>query len=182
MIQDWISAALFVWWGPGFVIVASWYLYTKIKKVAFDWSPYALPTSISCKLIYLILMAVFYHHGLLAIPFVFSLWIMHDQVRLSWFQNNADRTRRVCEDFWVVRLGYFLFLFVPWFEQIPYRVLGMVLGPLIALLWIAGLRQVIRAGHFFNTPDDPTANLRDIVYIRTQLTVDAATSDVDTTR
>lgn len=174
LIQDWISVLLFAWWGPGFVIVASWYLYCKKKKISFDWSPYARTTSISCKLIYLTLMALFFRHGLPTIPFVFSLWIMHDQVRLSWFQNNADRTRRLCEDFWVVRLGYALFLFVPWFADTPYHVLSMVLGPVIALLWISGLRHVVRAGHFFRTPADPTANLRDIVYIREQQTADVS--------
>ena len=67
-------------------------------------------------------MIVFFYHDLLAIPFVFSLWIMHDQIRLSWLQDNADRTRRLCEDFWVVRLGYVLFLFLPQPSfQLPWR-------------------------------------------------------------
>ena len=166
-IQDWLSVLLFAWWGPGFLWVAVWYLRVHIKKIEFDWSPYAWPTSIGCKVIYLLLMVVFFRHGLYGIPMVFSFWIMHDQIRLSWFSGNADRTRRVFEDFWIVRVAYAAFLYLPWFvDDPPVRVLSLALGPIMTTLWVAGLYRVIRAGRFRLPPMNPAENLRDIVYLR----------------
>jgi hypothetical protein len=165
MIGDWASTLLFLWWGPGFVWVASFYLYIHAKKRPFDWSPYARPTSVACKVIYVVLIVAFFYHGFVGIPFVFSIWIMHDQIRLSWFDNNADRSRRLFEDLWFFRIGYAVFLFVPWFSSnAPLQTFSMVIGPIIAALWIGGLIRVIRAGRF-HTPPASFENLRDIVYL-----------------
>ena len=168
-LGDWVSAALFAWWGPGFLWVASWFLYIKAKRIDFDWEPFALTTSILCKLNYAALMVVFLWHGLHGIPFVFSLWIMHDQVRLAWLHGNADRTRRSTEDLWLVRLAYAGFLFLPWFvSDFPLRTLTRILGPLVGVLWIVGIWRVVVSGRFRRTPDNADENLRNIVYLRSR--------------
>lgn len=167
-IGDWASVVLFAWWGPGFLWVAGWYLYIRAKKIDFDWRPYARATSLLCKVNYLALMVVFLWHGLPGIPFVFSLWIMQDQVRLAWFHANADRTRRLTEDYWIIRLAYGAFLFIPWFvPEFPLRALAQALGLLVGLLWIAGIYRVVRSGCFHRVPQDGNENLRNIVYLDT---------------
>ena len=102
MHRDPLSAALFLWWGPGYLITAA----IVLSKRPVDWQKPALWTSWGCKLSYVAFMAIYVHHGLYALPFAFSLWIMNDQVRLAWFTGNADRTRRTVEDLWLPRLLY----------------------------------------------------------------------------
>jgi hypothetical protein len=162
-LHDWPSAIVFGWWGPGFLVVATLVL----AKRKVDWRRIALATSISCKLNYLLLVALFFHFGCSAPIYAYSLWIMHDQIRLAWLQKNADRTRRVSEDWWLPRLCYPGFLVLPFFDaSIPFRWLCAGVSVLVALLWIWGILRLVRQGCFRERPRSFTHNLRDIVYLR----------------
>lgn len=120
----------------------------------------------TCKIDYLLLVGVFLHYGLPAPVFAYSLWIMHDQVRLAWLQRNADRTRRVSEDWWIPRLCYPLFLGLPLVSaDLPCRWLCAAAGALVLVLWIWGLARLVRMRLFFTKPPSFTDNLRDIVYL-----------------
>jgi len=162
---DIISALIFLWWGPGFIITASWFLYIKWKKIDFDWSPFGRITSIACKLNYLLFMLVYWYFGCWEIIMVFSTWIIHDQINLAWFANNADRTRRLTEDFWVIRLCYICGLFLPIFiTDFSYRAFSVTLGVILFLLWVLALIKVIKKGHFYYKPSSKDF-LRNIVYL-----------------
>ena len=166
-LHDWLSAVLFGWWGPGFLIVATLVLLK--RRVA--WQRIARATSISCKVNYLILVSLFVYHGYYGPVFCYSLWIMHDQVRLSWLQQNADRTRRVIEDYWLPRLCYPLFLCTPIFvTDFPYRWWCLTIAVVIASLWLWGLLRLVKRGGFRVRPTSYTDNLRDIVYLEKSAT------------
>jgi hypothetical protein len=159
---DWASALLFGWWGPGFLVVATLVL----AKRRVDWARIARATSIACKLDYLVLVGLFIHHHEWAPVFAYSLWIMHDQVRLAWLQHNADRTRRLCEDRWLPRICYPLFLAVPLIaDDLPFRWACAGTALVVAVLWLWGLVRLRRMGVFMARPRSFTANLRDIVYL-----------------
>ena len=161
--QDWVSALVFGWWGPGFLIVAIMVL----TKRRVDWRRIARATSISCKINYLILIALFIYHDAWAPVFAYSLWIMHDQVRLLWLQHNADRTRRLCEDWWLPRICYPGFLFVPFFiADFPLRWPCVTAAGVLLMCWIWGLNRLFHTGGFFVRPASFTDNLRDIVYLQ----------------
>lgn len=161
-LQDWMSALVFGWWGPGFLIVAT----LVVMRRPVNWQRIARATSISCKLNYLVLVGIFIHVDLLAPVFAYSLWIMHDQVRLAWLQHNADRTRRCFEDWWLPRICYPLFLGLPFITaDFPMRWVCAAVASLIAVLWIWGLIRLVRLGIFRRRPRSFTDNLRDIVYL-----------------
>jgi len=160
--SDWLSALVFGWWGPGFLVVATLVL----AKRKVDWHRIGFATSVACKLNYLVLVGLFIHHGAWAPVFAYSLWIMHDQVRLAWLQQNADRTRRVSEDWWLPRICYPSFLAVPVFvADFPLRWACVVAATVVMVLWLWGLLRLVRAGEFFVRPRSYTENLRDIVYL-----------------
>lgn len=164
--RDVVSALLFLWWGPGYLVVSSIVLRQARTKATIDWRPYALATSWGCKLSYLIFMIIYASLGLPGLPFVFSAWVVLDQVKLAWLRGNADRTRRLTEDAWLPRLGYVLGLFIPLGFEMPLRLLATGLGVALFVLWAVGLARVIHAGRFFTRPDAATSdNLRDIVYL-----------------
>ena len=161
-LHDWLSALIFGWWGPGFLVVATLVL----MKRPVAWRRIARATSFSCKLNYLVLVGLFLHYGFAAPVFAYSLWIMHDQVRLAWLQQNADRTRRVWEDFWLPRICYPLFLAIPFVvADLPLRWACAGAAALIAVLWLWGLARLVRQGLFRRRPASFTDNLRDIVYL-----------------
>lgn len=161
--HDWLSAALFAWWGPGYLVVVALVL-TRGKRL--DWSPWGEATSWGCKLSYLALMAVRGHQGLWTLPFAYSVWIMGDQVRLAWFDGNADRTRRTTEDGWLPRVLYPALLTLPCLTAIPGGWLSAALGLAILALWAGGIRRTLQTGSFWRRPDPRTSdNLRDIVYL-----------------
>jgi len=161
---DWASALLLLWWGPGYLIVAGRAVTSGLRPAS--WAPLALATSWGCKLSYLALMAIFAWHGLWALPFAYSVWIMADQARLAWFKGSADRTRRTFEDLWLPRLLYPAFLFLPFAVEVPGGWAAGALGTLIAIAWLLGLVQVANSGKFFEQPDPiHSPNLRDIVYL-----------------
>lgn len=160
------SLLLFAWWGPGFVITATIYIRARRAGRFIDWRPVARATSLGCKVGYLIFMIIYGAYGMPGPMFVFSLWIMHDQVRLCWFSRSADRTRRTFEDRWLVRILYPGLLLTPLFApDMPLRAFSAVAGLLVLCLWIAGLVRVRRGGTFFDRPGADSDNLRDIVYL-----------------
>ncbi len=162
LLGDWLSMLVFGWWGPGFLVVAILVL----SRRRVDWRRVALGTSVGCKLNYLILVGLFFHHDQLMPVFAYSLWIMHDQVRLAWLQFNADRTRRVVEDWWLPRICYPLFLTIPLFdERFPWRWICVAAGGVVMALWVWGLVRLVRRGIFTRRPRSFTDNLRDIVYL-----------------
>lgn len=161
-LGDWWSVVVFGWWGPGFLVVAILVL----MKRPVAWQRIARATSISCKLNYLILVGLFWYHDAWGPIFAYSLWIMHDQVRLAWLQQNADRTRRVSEDYWLPRVCYPLFLSIPLFTpDFPLRWLCVCVAGIIFILWMWGILRLIQRGLFFQRPASFTDNLRDIIYL-----------------
>lgn len=160
--HDWLSAVIFGWWGPGFVVVAILVL----AKRPVPWKTIARTTSIACKLNYLVLVGLFLHYRCLAPVYAYSLWIMHDQVRLAWLQGNADRSRRLLEDTWLPRLCYPAFLVLPFISPtFPLRWWCAGVAVVVWTMWIAGLMRLVRQGRFRTRPESYTANLRDIVYL-----------------
>lgn len=160
--QDWLSVALFAWWGPGFLVVAGLVL----AKRRVPWWRLGRATSILCKVLYLALVGLLLHHGQPAPVFAYSLWIMHDQVRLAWLQGNADRTRRIGEDWWLPRICYPLFLGLPLVTaDVPWRWASAAVAALVLVLWLWGLGRLVRRRGFRAKPLSFTENLRDIVYL-----------------
>jgi hypothetical protein len=164
--RDVLSALLFLWWGPGYLVVSSIVLRQARTGARIDWRPYALATSWGCKLSYLVFMLIYASLALPGLPFVFSAWVVNDQVKLAWLRGNADRARRLTEDAWLPRLGYVLGLFVPLGFELPLRLLATGLGMTLFVLWVVGMARVLQAGRFFARPDpEASDNLRDIVYL-----------------
>lgn len=164
---DFISALIFLWWGPGFVILALLIL----SKKKINWKKLALFTSVSCKINYVIIAGILWYYQCWTALFAYSVWIMHDQIKLNWFYFNADRARRVSEDYWIFRIAYPGFLSLPFFiESFPYRWYAAAIGTLLLLTWIIGLARTCTHKRFSQKPDSYTDNLRDIIYLRMQNT------------
>eukprot|EP01125_Pyxidicula_operculata_P004169 TRINITY_DN1607_c2_g1_i3.p1 TRINITY_DN1607_c2_g1~~TRINITY_DN1607_c2_g1_i3.p1 ORF type:complete len:180 (+),score=3.34 TRINITY_DN1607_c2_g1_i3:268-807(+) len=83
--RDFLSVLLFSWWGPGFIVVAAWYLYIKKYKIKFDWSPLGLITSYGCKINYLLYVLIYFYYGMYHIIYVFSIWVIHDLINLGMY-------------------------------------------------------------------------------------------------
>ena len=163
MAGDVISTLLFAWWGPGFLIFAYIYIQTKRGALEFNWSKVGWITSVGCKWSYLVFMVIYATLDCWGIIYTFSLWTFHDQITQAWFHDNADRTRRITEDFWIVRLLYPAGLFIPLFVEIPYGNLLGVVGVLAFLLWLVSMVCLTRRGHFHHRSEGNY--LRDIVYL-----------------
>lgn len=163
--HDLISALLFVWWGPGFIIIAILFIYIKLQKINFNWTPLGFITSVACKLNYLLFMIVYFYFGCYEIIVAFSVWIIHDQINLAWFANNADRTRRITEDHWLIRIGYVVFLFIPVFvSSFAYRFETLILNSALFIFWVFAIIKVTRNGYFKIRPSHKEF-LRNIVYL-----------------
>ena len=163
--HDYVSAFLFLWWGPGFFVFAAVYLYGKISKVKINWAPWGLITSYACKADYVIFMAIYYYFDMPTIMFTFSAWIICDQINLAWFLGTSDRAKRTFEDFWILRVLYPGLLFIMLFYQdIAYRKHYLVFGLFLFTTWIFALYRLVRQGLFF-TPYKNTDYLRNIVYL-----------------
>jgi hypothetical protein len=163
---DYLSALLFAYWGPGFLLTAYWYLHIKKHKIKFNWAPYGLITSYLCKLQYVIYMFIYSYFGMYDVVYLFSIWIMHDQIHLIWFHTNADRLRRVTEDWWILRIGYPLGLIV-----VPFYTISVIkstylfiLGVLILIGWAISLYKIIKDNNFHKRPAN-LEYLRNIVYL-----------------
>jgi hypothetical protein len=164
-IGDWFGAILFAWWGPGFLVTVVILALSRKGKINFNWKWYGKVTSITCKLNYLILVLVYASFGLYSVIFTFSIWIIHDQINLAWFCQNADRTRRTFEDYWFIRLLYLGGLFIPFIFPIPFGNYFRFLGSALFLLWIISIRQLVKQGVLLKRPDGKGKYLRDIIYL-----------------
>ena len=163
---DVASVLLFMWWGPGFLIVATIYIRSLKSGRRVNWQPIGKATSVGCKLNYLAFMVIYFALDMPGTMYTFSLWIMHDQMRLAWFSNSGDRTRRTFEDLWLVRILYPGLLLLPLFRtDAPLRVLSAAIGLLVLVGWLSGLVRVKSGGGFFVKPGADSENLRDIVYL-----------------
>src|SRR5438477_1531648 len=91
---DWRSALFFLWWGPGFIAVATIYVLAKRRRAPIDWYPYRYWISWLCKGTYLLYAAVFAWLGMVGALFVLSAWITNDQIEKAFMSLDADRLRR----------------------------------------------------------------------------------------
>ena len=163
---DVFTALLFIWWGPGFIITAAWFIYINVRKIDFNWTPLGKITSWACKINYLLFMLLYWYFGCYEIMMAFSAWIIHDQINIAWFSKNADRTRRVTEDFWVIRVCYVGFLLLPIFiESFSYRGASIALGLSLFLMWLISIIRLIKKSDFYHIPDSKDF-LRNIVYLK----------------
>jgi hypothetical protein len=164
LYADWLSMLLFLWWGPGFVIVLALVIIARIQQRRIDWHPFRYPISYLCKLYYLVYMATFFMHHMPGMMFAFSVWIINDQYEKAFLSLDADRTRRTFHDRWLFRVLYPAGLLIPLFvADTPLRPLSIGYGLALLGLWIAGLVYVWRQGTLLRLPDDPSL-LRNMIY------------------
>lgn len=156
------SKIIYLYWGPLFFLTAYFVLFKKNT----NWKHIAIPSSIMCKLFYVMFVVIFWYFGYLMPIYCYSVWIMSDQIRLAWWKNNADRTRRLCEDWFIPRIGYPLFLLLPFFDKTFYkREFFMNVSFLILIAWITGIYRLVINGTFFTKPTIEGFG-RDIVYLK----------------
>lgn len=118
-----------------------------------------------CKTFYVLMVGIFFHFKQTLPVYCYSVWIMHDQILLAWFKNNGDRTRRFFEDYFVFRIGYPLFLLLPFVdESFYYRKLCTCVSVLLLVFWTAGIYRLVKKGIFFVQPKIEGFG-RDIVYL-----------------
>lgn len=161
---DVVSAALFVWWGPGFVATAAYIGICAYRHVKPDFRRLSLSISWACKLNYLAFAIVFALLRLPALLFVYSAWIINDQYGLAYLSLDADRLRRTFHDYWIVRVLYPAGLLTPiFFHDMPHRGAYAAYGALLLVLWASGIAYVRRRSDVMRVPDDPTL-LRNLVY------------------
>jgi hypothetical protein len=158
------SALLFLWWGPGFVAIAVFYVRATRRGIRIDWYPYRLLISWLCKGCYLLYAAVFGWRGMVGALFVLSAWIINDQIEKAFMSLDADRLRRTFDDHWLFRILYPAGLFAPWFSpDLPHRNLFLVYGTVLFAAWLCGVAYVARRGLLRVRPEDPSL-LRNMVY------------------
>lgn len=162
---DWLSASLFAWWGPGFILSAIYYVRRKKQGIKATWGGLHLWISWLCKLNYLAFMLAFARLGLPGPAFVYSAWIINDQIGLAFLSSDADRLRRTFHDYWLIRLGYPAGLLLPFFapslSTVPYRVDALIL----LALWVAGIRWVAVKTGILEMPQGSPL-LRNMIYDR----------------
>jgi hypothetical protein len=155
------SKLFFLYWGPLFFVTAYFVLFKKDT----DWKKIAFTSSVMCKAFYVIFVGIFWYLGYMMPIYCYSLWIMSDQVRLAWWKNNGDRSRRLFEDYFIPRIGYPLFLLLPFFDQtFYYRNFFMGVSSTLLIAWLAGLYRLVQNGTFFDQPKIEGFG-RDIVYL-----------------
>jgi len=161
---DWLSALLFLWWGPGFLVIASLYIAAKRSGRSIDWHPYRYIISWLCKGCYVLYAAVFAWRGMFVAVFVLSAWIINDQIEKALMSLDADRLRRTFDDGWLFRTLYPAGLLIPCFTPgIPFRGALAGYGLLLLAAWICSVGYVWRKGLLRARPDDPSL-LRNMVY------------------
>ena len=166
--RDILSAFLFLWWGPGFLLTGVILFLSKKEMIKFDWAIYGRVTSIACKVSYVIFMLIYGWLGDWSIIFTFSLWIIHDQINLAWFCTNGDRTRRTFEDYFLIRLMYVGGLFIPLLVDIPNNLFLQPIAISIFLLWVISIYRLHKKGVLFIRPSGDGNYLRDIIYLPLQ--------------
>jgi hypothetical protein len=173
---DWLSMLLFLWWGPGFVMVLGLVIVARLRRRRIDWHPFRYLISYLCKLYYLAYMVTFFLYHMPGMMFAFSVWIINDQYEKAFMSLDTDRTRRTFHDRWLFRLLYPAGLLIPLcFAETPLRPFSIGYGLALLVLWIAGLVYVARRGAFFRLPEDPSL-LRNMVYFP-RLRVEAAVNE-----
>jgi hypothetical protein len=164
-LHDWAAAVLFAWWGPGFIVSAIYYVRRKKQGVKARWGGMHLWISWLCKLNYLAFMIAFAAHGMPGPAFVYSAWIINDQIGLAFLSSDADRLRRTFHDYWIVRIGYPAGLFLPFvapsLSSPWYRLDALVLFA----LWVAGIRYVSTKTGVLAMPQGSPL-LRNMIYDR----------------
>jgi hypothetical protein len=77
-LHDWLSALIFGWWGPGFLVIAT----LVVAKRQVNWQKIARATSVTCKLNYLLLVGFF---SIMAITPRYSLTVCGScMIRFAW--------------------------------------------------------------------------------------------------
>jgi hypothetical protein len=161
---DWISMAFFLWWGPGFVAVAAAWIIAKRRGRSIDWHPYRYVISWLCKGYYVLYIAVFAWLGMNGAVFVFSAWIVNDQIEKAYMSLDADRFRRTFDDIWLVRILYPAGLLIPCISpEMPYREWLAAYGAVLLVGWLSAIAFVHRKGRLRCRPEDPSL-LRNMVY------------------
>jgi hypothetical protein len=162
--SDWLSMLLFVWWGPGFLIVLGLVIAARLRQRRIDWYPYRHLISYLCKFYYLAYIVTFFLYHMPGMIFALSVWIINDQYEKAFMSLDADRTRRTFHDRWLFRVLYPAGLLVPlFFAATPLRLFSIGYGLVLLGLWIGGLIYVLRQNEFFHLPEDPSL-LRNMVY------------------
>lgn len=155
---------IYLYWGPLYFITA----YLVVFKYKLNWKKIAIPSSIACKLMYVMFVGIFYYLGRWLPIYMYSVWIMHDQIRLAWFKNNADRTRRLFEDGWIPRIRYPMGLIVPFYYNIGLSTtiqrICCIYSTLMFIAWILGIGRLVLLGIFFVQPKIEGFG-RDIIYL-----------------
>ncbi len=166
---DLLSAFFFAWWGPGFLIVASLYIAKMKKGEHLKWGNTRNIIAWVCKINYLVFAFIYWQLNCYSILYVFSIWIMNDQLMMLWLSDDADRTRRSFHDFWFVRVLYPFGLFLPLIfpSSFQYFQLWAAYGLLIFSIWSVGLFRLVRLRKFMDLPKDQGL-LRNMTYFKDQ--------------
>lgn len=163
LVKDWLGAIVTLWWGPGFLTVVILVIWSKITGRKLNWMPFRKVISWLCKSVYLVYAVLCLYWGFPKLVFALSAWIASDQIEKSFASLDADRARRVFHDFWLVRILYPSFLFLPFVTHMQLSL--KLFGFLLFVSWAAGLLYVYRKGHFMEVPQDPTL-LRNMMYFK----------------
>ena len=166
---DVLSALFFAWWGPGFLIVASLYIAKMKKGEHLKWGGTRNIIAWVCKINYLIFAFIYWQLGCYNIIFVFSIWIMNDQLMMLWLSDDADRSRRSFHDFWFVRVLYPAGLLLPLIfpQHFHLNQLWSAYGLFILSAWFIGLVRLMRLNKFMDLPKDQGL-LRNMTYFKDQ--------------
>ena len=163
--MDFISMLLFAWWGPGFIIIATMYIVKMKQGSHLQWGKTRNLIAWVCKLNYLVFALIYWQLGCLNILYVFSIWIMNDQIMMLWLSDDADRTRRCFHDFWFIRILYPLGLLLPiiYSDQFIYPVLWIFYGSFLLTAWVTGVLRLYKKKQFMDLPKDQGL-LRNMTY------------------
>lgn len=164
---DFVSILLFAWWGPGFLIIATLYIQKMREGAHLKWGKTRNLIAWICKVNYLIFAVIYWKLGCYGMLFVFSIWIINDQVMMAWLSDDADRFRRTFHDFWVIRLLYPVGLSLPLFfpESFMYAQIWAAYGSGLFLIWLVGITRLYRQKKFMQLPKDQGL-LRNMTYFK----------------
>ncbi len=162
---DYTGVLITAWWGAGFLFVAFIVLKNKYKNSVTNWGNSGIYISWLCKVHYIMYVFLAFIWDMPKLIFVLSAWIASDQIEKTFASVDADRTRRTFHDYWVIRLMYPVFLFIPFFYDLHY--IFKVYGTVLFIIWLAGILYVIQKKEFMNLPEDPSL-LRNMIYFRQQ--------------
>jgi len=161
--HDPVSALLFAWWGPGFILSAIYYIRRKKQGVKATWGGLHLWISWLCKLNYLAFMIAFWALELPGPAFVYSVWIINDQIGLAFLSSDADRLRRTFHDYWFVRIGYPAGLLLPFVVPSLSSPWYRFDAAIMMALWLLGIRRVASTVGVMSMPQGSPL-LRNMIY------------------